>query len=88
MTQCMTDELSHMIPRVSVRVVPLVDGPIAQAKETHDLMTKDPRAKGHAVRDSMARGSTMRGPLGKDLMIRGHATRRLAARGSMSRGKI
>ena len=87
-TQCMTDELSHMIPKVSMGVVPMTAGSIVQAKETHDLMTKGPMAKGHVVRDSMARGSTMRGPLGKDLVIRGHATRRLAARGSTSRGRI
>ena len=87
-TQCMTDELSHMIPRVSVGVVPMAAGPIVQAKEPHDLMTKGPMAKRHAVRDSMARGSTMRGPLGKDLAIRGHATRRPVARGSTSRGQI
>ena len=87
-TQCMTNELRHTIPRVSVGVVPMAADPIVQAKETHDLMTEGPMAKGHAVRDSMARGSTMRGPIGKDLAIRGHATRRSVARGSTSRGQI
>ena len=66
----------------------LSDGQIAQAKETHDLMTRGPMAKGQAVRDSVARDLTMRGPIVRDLTIMGHATRRPAARGSMSRRRI
>ena len=82
----MTDELSHMIPRGSVEVVPMADDSIAQAKETHEQMTKGPKPKGYSVRDSMTRGSMMRGQPGKDLTIKGHATRHPVERGSMCRG--